>query len=643
MVDRAGAPSEDELLPALCGRSVLEWARRALVDTGSDRWQSLGLRLNAKPGELDALLTLWQELRGGTEAAIWRTATNVEDLRELRAWLAASEHCESASDLQEARNEHWGGKVRCGLASAEWMEGCGVPLAGAVDEGSYFTHEAQSRVGRRLTEQRAAGLPAGLLQAARREPLVRVERFLQAERAHLRDEAYEKASACLQQEWAQRLAERVHGEEVVLLEAAFERGHASAEEALESARQGDLACVLAGCPAGVEVLGGRIAVLARRCWGVSIELPFSDCRSEGSEIAALQGVHLVCEAGMLRGRKAMGGRELEAALEDATRLLAGALTTRDGQPANTHSELRHSVTWKPPAGQPWPPAWRDLIDSYGFKQVASREGVQVELEVSLPRPSIEAWALAPHSKDPQFCDTFVRLSRTVQRTMRRWVHASAVQSMADYGNFAETAHLILFSASKPYAAKKRGMFGYDLMNPEAKRRALLSARPRLDEWRERIESGLRLSGMEKQADSYGMKAARKRWMPPTMVQRRLFEGLMAIENHLLEQFFLLADTARGLRGQLVSDPRRAVRRVSQEGRALAESLVAGLRRGYRRKDLGALVPLLLVEATAALEGEGLEAVEADVRLMVREGEWVECWRRPRSAGLTDGEEAEEAA
>ncbi len=620
--------SIDNLALALLGIHPLCWLRELLNETGSLRWSQLLEDLDVTAAELERLLDAWRALSVSTEAALWRAIACRDEYERFCVWMEwIARHCPDARELAErVRAELTAGDFT-GSPAACWIEAvAGCPLAALATLNDIATlRSAAAELHTLLADTGVEPLLLALAVRAKAEAgvnppggwaLARLgDMFgtgvaparLAASVAPwlgLRNRIYMAARTVLAGQFGARLAALIEGfnEDDVLADVSFpltDQGQALYRRVLG----GDLA-PLFDERAGLRVRHGLLTHHARRTLRIELMVPFAGHRVWQTQLDAVARAEVQTDgAGRLvvvYSAKATDATMLSNRLRSEL-IFSAALSARDGEPRRDNFRLSFSDQ-RTVNRELCPVAWYSILDAYGLPRPELPEGnCRATLNVSVPGELVEAWTLAPHSRDENFLPTMCRVSRAVQASMRRWVPALYLNSYDRYRAPSVVMPLLAWQCSQPYSGIKKGRFSYDSMDTASMERALASASRRLGGVLETVREMLTAAGLPEVADYYDPGDVRFA-LANVLRQRRRFASLLVADSFFIEELVRLADCGRELRSLAGSEPAKAVRNFQRYAAQMVRAFHRSMRRLYANEDFVALGVLLLVEATAALTG-----------------------------------------
>jgi hypothetical protein len=301
-------------------------------------------------------------------------------------------------------------------------------------------------------------------------------------------------------------------------------------------------------------------------------------------------------------------------------VLSGTFSTRDGLAQGGPDRLHWSMTYPLQPG-PLPRFLGRLLEDYRFPELPPLDGpAELTFDFSVRREWVEGFALAPHSRDPQYATLVTRIARTLQWAMRRWLPFLYFMEHPYEYQSRFVLPILIYAASTPRAVKKRREFGYEVLNKTLVAQAIRSASPRLRKVYRHFDP-----------DRRTIDESSRSFLPMSSIEAALnyvwrfpkqFERLIQFDFFLIEQSIHFIETARRLRNSLDAPTNTLSRFFQTEVEGLARSLRRPLKRGLPA-NLEAYMPLLFIQAISALHGEGLGVDIPAATLTLRQGEW-EC-------------------
>jgi hypothetical protein len=256
-------------------------------------------------------------------------------------------------------------------------------------------------------------------------------------------------------------------------------------------------------------------------------------------------------------------------------------------------------------------------------------GVTLEsrLGVRVPGRFVEAWLDVPLESSANFGSTMVKVSVAIQKAFRRWLPYSYFADPARFRDLIPAYSLLAYACSRPFYAKYRSNYTYDVMNIEHICTAINSARGSLPCELPRVAQWLRSCGETKLATMYQGKLAKQ--VVDTVHQKpRLFQSLLAADTFFVDEIVRMGAQAASAMRKFEQNPEEAVRKLMSFSEKLVSSFHSKLRRLYAGKDFLALGSLLFIEATHALGAamDGERELGAVLRLKARQGSTL-LWER----------------
>jgi hypothetical protein len=270
-----------------------------------------------------------------------------------------------------------------------------------------------------------------------------------------------------------------------------------------------------------------------------------------------------------------------------------------------------------------------VLASYGFdedragrlgRKLESRGGdVDVSLTVSIPGTLGGRWFDAPGERDARFFPVYARVSRAVLRAVRAWLPYLYFSNPERYEEAKAAAPLVVYRASRPFTGRPKYDFCYDVLRDRSMAAFYRHASRGLREELGRIEGLLLAADRSGLAAAYCPKHARD-FMRAVRRQPAKVRSLLVADARVIDAFVNLGCRAGQLHRQPPKDPAVAAKKFARLGTRAAKALRSKLRRLYGGQEFFALAPLLFVEATNALSGDGTQpsAIRATLRISADE-------------------------
>ncbi len=223
--------------------------------------------------------------------------------------------------------------------------------------------------------------------------------------------------------------------------------------------------------------------------------------------------------------------------------------------------------------------------------------VEVSLTLSLPGEAGTAWFELPQERSPAHADVFRHLSRRVQAALRRWLPYLYLCDVSRFEQKETAIPVLVYQAGKPFYRKLGREFTYDPINPSSFQLALRKSSSALPSRLAAVRRMLAEGGMDHLAEAYHPKLAPRILRKLRRVNRQ-FQNLLAADELFIDHFLALGNRARELKDEVTGGeaPRFLLRVVLE----LTKGLHPKLRRLYAGQDMTVLAPILLIEATSAL-------------------------------------------
>lgn len=620
-----------ELQAALAHRQPLERLRGRINATASPDWQSLAQRCGIEPRLLDQLLNCLNRLSLQEETILWNSLSSAGEHEELRRWVQTASCWQTGTEASDAVRAELSGNGRFLQSPAlAWLCAAGLfSFRASADAGparpwgesalpmrNLTGSETSMAVLRRLSEiQNESPLePAGwegwngfAATVARLAPRAVAALMLEACSPGGRTE-----------------------ELVAEISAPAEFG---ARQALERVLAGDLSAALE--PDSPLRLTGGLLAHALLPKSVRVRLPFACCESPEAALLASDQTEVVAAAkGSLLAAGAGAG---DASAECAVRAGFSILAAREARPG--FAEGIETWRYRAQFHQPNAPAFLErLLEHYNVEAPPWPAGPAcLTIDIHVPASAFLAWDSFPHSRDPEFRNALYRISRTVQQSLRRWISFLYFSSASGLPAVKNPTLYLVYAASAPRTAKKKGVFSYDVIDKEVVASAIRSAGNSYARLAQELGRSLGDAAPSHPFHSVSKKredhALRYAWRFP-----KLFEALLLLDSSVIEQSLHLSEALRQIRFELQTDRARGQRHLLKETSALVKALKASFR-FLPTPAMQSLAGLSLLEVTSALNGSGLghSPAQATVTLETEEGTVVRCSRPGTPAAPEAGE------
>ena len=271
--------------------------------------------------------------------------------------------------------------------------------------------------------------------------------------------------------------------------------------------------------------------------------------------------------------------------EGAALLTAGAWLSRE-RGVRPGYGIRFEDRWTGAAGQfaAWEPT--SVIPESGVVEIVRATSVTGE--------ALNCWLETPAERAAAYLQWFSQVSVDLQASLRRWLPYLLLREESILNNPALRDSLLFYAATRPYLARVRGLFTWDVICPDSMASVFRSG-------------SQNLPGVMEQAQRYALAGGRpdlaEKLAPSEMrlvlihVRRdpRALKGLLAMEGKLVESILAL-----GGKGREIADSKTAPRNLHRFCGEWSRSVQTKLRRVLGAVTMPQLVNLALVEATASL-------------------------------------------
>jgi hypothetical protein len=273
---------------------------------------------------------------------------------------------------------------------------------------------------------------------------------------------------------------------------------------------------------------------------------------------------------------------------EAALLTAGAWLARKSGMAPGY-EIRFSDRCNLPA-----PAIAALTGGFWDPAEAAPGSYNAESSVACRGGALSVWLEAPEERAGVYLQWFSQVSFDVQKALRVWIPYLALREPEALRDREWAEALAFYASTRPYLARVRGIFTWDVIAADQMLSVIRSASSTLPVWMGRMQRCLAGSEQEALAGEWAPSASRQ---VAARIRRdpRKLKSLLALEGKLVEGLLKFAELARQT-GQTDGAPRGLHRECGKWARLMQSRLrhVAG------RRDLPQLTALILAEATASL-------------------------------------------
>jgi hypothetical protein len=220
----------------------------------------------------------------------------------------------------------------------------------------------------------------------------------------------------------------------------------------------------------------------------------------------------------------------------------------------------------------------------------------VEASVSCRGAALGVWLDAPEERAAAYLQWFSQVSWDVQRALRVWIPYLALREPEVLRDREWADALAAYACTKPYLARVRGIFTWDVIAADQMSAVIRSASSSLPAWMGRMQKCLAGAGQAALAAEWSPSASRR---VSARIRRdpRKLKSLLALEGKLIEGLLKFAEMARQT-GQSEGAPRG----LHRENGKWARLMQSRLRHVAGHRDLPCLTGLILAEATASLAG-----------------------------------------
>lgn len=206
---------------------------------------------------------------------------------------------------------------------------------------------------------------------------------------------------------------------------------------------------------------------------------------------------------------------------------------------------------------------------------------ELEIRLELKAPIDDFWQAAPRETDPKFLRFASRISVAIQETLRAWLPYLWFSDVERFNEFDTAATLLTYAACRPYTAKNKQSYTFDILDDDTPRAVLYSVKRNIQQTLLPVWQMLQLLH-----HPCATPFAPRRWERIIAVyerNRRHLNSILVAERDLIEEFVA--------RPQILSDSERVEKSHSQVSRRL--------RKLFDSKDFRFLEGLLEIEAARA--------------------------------------------
>jgi len=361
------------------------------------------------------------------------------------------------------------------------------------------------------------------------------------------------------------------------------------------------------------------------CIDIELHMPFFDRKDWPRRADSLAELSVECDgSGRLLVRRAGA---LGTAAQD--NVYQGTLTLASGlHLARTHQPSSFSLSFTNRTNLPLSAAavrLDGLLRAYGFDsrarewldQLAAKNAggeVDASLAISLPGNFAPAWLEAPGENSEDYFRTYARVSRTIQRAMRRWLPFLYFRNLDHFEATGAAFALLVYQSSRIFEGRPKHEFAYDVIGSEWKRTIFRRLSTSLRDELSRVQRVLTAAGRTETAKPYAPR--RSADIAASVAKSpRLLASLLAADACLVNAFVTFGCRAGELRAAMADSPRQALRRLEEATGALIKTVHAKLRWLYG-EDCQQLGAMLFIEATSALRAEatGTSAIQSILRV-----------------------------
>jgi hypothetical protein len=313
-------------------------------------------------------------------------------------------------------------------------------------------------------------------------------------------------------------------------------------------------------------------------------------------------------------RNRRGDFEKTRGFHGATLVTAGAWLSRDRNLRPAYA-LQFEDHWRGAPGQLR--AWEPDTES-------EREGIcELVRGVSLSGDGLNAWLQTPAERSAAYLQWFSQVSLDMQAAFRRWLPYLLLRDEAILNDAALRNSLLFYAATKPYLARVRGAFTWDVICPESMASVFRGGAQNLPRVLEQAQQYALAGGHTALAETLAPTETR---LVMIHVRRdpRVLKGLLTLEGNLVE-----AVLALGIKGREIGASKLPPKNLHRYCAAWSRGVQTRLRRVLGAVGAPRLVDLALVEGTASVAR--CAGLEPQVR------RWSECRGSQPAAKVEAGE------
>ncbi len=269
----------------------------------------------------------------------------------------------------------------------------------------------------------------------------------------------------------------------------------------------------------------------------------------------------------------------------ATLVTAGAWLSRD---RNLHPgySLEFADCWRGVPGQLR--AWEPEMET-------GHDGVTELLRgVSLAGDGLNVWLQTPAERSAAYLQWFSQVSLDMQTAFRWWLPYLLLRDETILQDAGLRSSLLFYAATRPYLARVRGVFTWDVICPDSMASVFRSGAQNLPRVLEQARQYASAGGHTALAETLAPSETRLVMMHVRRDPRAL-KGLLSLEGKLVE-----AVLALGSKGREIGASKLPPKNLHRYCAAWSRGVQTRLRRVLGAVGAPKLVDLALVEATASL-------------------------------------------
>lgn len=272
--------------------------------------------------------------------------------------------------------------------------------------------------------------------------------------------------------------------------------------------------------------------------------------------------------------------------------------------------------------------WEELLAYFGMElPPCPDEPVRTALRVKLPGSAFAVWLDAPWMRQAGFDEVFERVAVRLQVMLRSWLPALWFRSPERFANLGEAYPLLAYAASPLAQECEAASYTLDPTRAGVVQLVREGIRERGHAVLERAARRLsRIGGVDGKNATTPYSPDRAPELARAIHRHsRPYEALLRREARLMEELLRFPSRIRDIRLVARTESSQAGNTLSKTSGRIARGLRKAMKGDYVEEPAAALEQLLLMEATAALQGEELRSL-ACVELSAEHEGWRRSWR-----------------